>query len=125
MARRAKLLAHEIEHLQIGPEREGVALIHMRKLDGEEPPFLSGEVVGHLKVWPDLTLGACHAHRRGWCVGDTAARIRGVPGRHAEQISHRPQRAIGCRIVQRSGTRRSARESAWAGHKKRGAVLDV
>jgi integrase len=61
MARRAELVALEVEHLQIDAQGEGVALIYMSKVDREEPRFLSTEVVGHLKAWLEhagITTGA-------------------------------------------------------------------
>jgi integrase len=61
MARRAELVALEVEHLQIDAQGEGIALIYMSKVDREEPRFLSIEVVGHLKAWLEhagITTGA-------------------------------------------------------------------
>jgi integrase len=61
MARRAELVALEVEHLKIDQQGEGIALIYMSKVDREEPRFLSAEVVGHLKAWLEyarITTGA-------------------------------------------------------------------
>lgn len=51
MARRAELVALEVEHLKVDPQGEGLVLIYMSKVDRQEPRFLSREVVGHLSAW--------------------------------------------------------------------------
>ena len=61
LARRAELVALEVEHLQIDEAGEGIARIYMSKVDREEPRFLSAEVVGHLQAWLEharITTGA-------------------------------------------------------------------